>query len=156
MRLGRHVRDELRDTGEAVATDVMTGLRQSAAASARQADDRRRGAAAGEEACARRMREADQLGQPAHHGALEVDVGVIAGDDARVHRGCGQRSHHAGEGRRRVDPAEKGRMAVAHGVRQHISRGGRHQVVQRHRMLGKGKVEQLFAQGVGERLPDGP
>ena len=127
MRLGRHVGDEPRGAGEAVATDVVAGRRQRAAASAGEADDRRGGRAAGEQAGARRVREADELGQPAHHRALEVDVGVIAGDDARVHRGCRQRSHDAGGGRRRVDPAEEGRVAVAHRVRQDIAQRGRDQ-----------------------------
>ena len=154
--LGRHVGDELRGAGEAVTADVMAGRRQRATASARQADDRRGGPAAGEQAGARRVREAHELGQPAHHRTLEVDVGVIAGDNARVHRGRRQRSHDAGGGRRRVDPAEEGRVAVAHGVRQDIAQRGRDQVVQRRRLLRQRQVEQLFAQGVGERLPDRP
>jgi hypothetical protein len=126
MGLGRHIGDELWATGEAVATDVMAARRQRATASTREADDRRGGPAAGEQAGARRVREAHELGQPAHHRALEVDVGVIARDDARVHRGCRQRSHDTRGGRRRVDPAEEGRVAIAHGVRQDIARSGRH------------------------------
>ena len=156
MGLGRHVGDQLRGTGEAVTTDVMAGRRQRATAGAREADDRRGGPAAGEQAGARLVREAHELGQPAHDRALEVDVGVVARDDARVHRGCRQRSHHAGGGGRRVDPAEEGRVAVAHGVRQDIARSCRHQVVQRCRVLRQGQFEQLCAQGVGERLPDRP
>ena len=156
MGLGRHVGDELRGAGEAVATDVMAGRRQRATAGAREADDRRGRRAAREQAGARRVREAHELGQPAHHRALDVDVGVIAGDDARVHRGRRQRSHDPGERRRRVDPAEERRVAVAHGVRQDIAQRGRDQVVERCRMLRQGQVEQLFAQGVGERLPDRP
>ena len=153
--LGRHVGGELGSAGEAVATDVMAGRRQRAIASAREADDRRGGPAAREQAGARRVREAHELCQPAHHRALEVDVGVIARDDARVHRGCGQRSHDASGGRRRVDPAEEGRVAVAHGVRQDIAQRGRDQVVQRRRVLRQGQFEQLSAQGIGKRLPDG-
>jgi hypothetical protein len=102
------------------------------------------------------VRETHELGQPAHHRALEVNVGVIAGDDARVHRGCRQRSHDACGGRRRVDPAEEGRVAVAHGVRQDIAQRGRDQLVQRYRVLRQRQLEQLFAQAVGERLPDRP
>ena len=154
VRLGRHVGDELRGAGEAIAADVMAGRRERAAAGAREADDRRGGPAAGEQAGARRVREAHELGQPAHHRALEVDVGVIAGDDARVHRGCCQRGHHAGGGGRRIDPAEEGRMAVAHRVREDVAQRRRGEVVQRDRLLREGQVEQLLAQRIGERLPD--
>jgi hypothetical protein len=154
VRLGRNVGDELRGSGEAVPTDIVAACGQRAAARARKADDRRRGPAAGEQAGARRVREAHELGQPAHHRALEVDVGMIASDDARVHRGRRQRSDDAGGGGRRVDPAEERRVAVAHGVWQHIAQRGRDQVVQRCRLLRKGQAEQLFAQTVGERLPD--
>jgi len=156
MGLGRHVGDEPRGADEAVATDVTADPRQRATARARKADDRRGGPAAGEQAGSRRVRKADELGQPAHHRTLEVDIGMIAKDDARVHRGCRQRSHDAGGGRRRIDPAEEGRVAVAHGVRQHIAQLGRDQVVQRCRVLRQGQAEQLCAQGVGERLPDRP
>ena len=156
MGLSRHVGDELWDAGETVATDVMAGRAQRAIACAREADDRRGRPAAGEQAGARRVREAHEPGQPAHHRALEVDVGVIAGDDARVHRGCRQRSHHAGGRRGRVDPTEEGRVAVAHGVRQDITHRCRDQVVQRGRVLRQRQVKQLPAQGGGERLPDRP
>jgi hypothetical protein len=47
-------------------------------------------------------------------------------------------------------------VAIAHGVRQHIVQRGRDQVVQRCRVLRQGQVEHLFAQGVGDRLPDRP
>ena len=154
MGLGRHVRDELRGAGEAVATDVMTALGQRPIPSPREADDRRGGPAARQQAGARRVREAHELGQPAHHRALEVDVGVIARDDARVHRRRRQRGHDAGGRGRRVDPAEERRVAVAHGVGQHIAQRGRDEVVQRCRVLRQRQVQQLFAQGVGERLPD--
>ena len=100
------------------------------------------------------MREADELGQPAHHSALEVDVGVVAEDGRRIHRGSRQRNDDAGGGGRRVDPAEEGRVAVAHGMWQHVAQRGRHQVVERGRTLRQRQVEQLLAQGVGERLPD--
>jgi hypothetical protein len=47
-------------------------------------------------------------------------------------------------------------VAVAHGVRQDIAYSGRDQVVHCCRVLRQGQVEQLLAQGVGERLPDRP
>ena len=156
VSLGRHVGDEPRRSGQAVATDVMAGRRQRAIASAREADDRRGGPAAREQAGAGRVREAHELGQPAHHRALEVDVGVIAGDDARVHRGGRQRRHDPGGRRRRVDPAEERRVAVAHGVRQDVAQRRGDQVVQCCRALGKRHVEQPLAQLVGKRLPDRP
>jgi hypothetical protein len=78
VRLGRHVGDELRGARETVAADVTAGRRERASASGGEADDRRGGPAAGEQARPRRVREAHELGQPAHHRPLEVDVGVIA------------------------------------------------------------------------------
>jgi RNHCP domain len=45
-----------------------------------------------------------------------VHVSRIAGDDARVDRRCGQRSADAGGRRRRVYPAEEGRVAVAQDI----------------------------------------
>jgi hypothetical protein len=154
--LGRNVGHEPRGAGEPVAADVVARLRQRAAARAGEADDRRGGRAAGEQPGARRMRKADELGQPAHDRTLEVDVGVVAGDDARVHRGRGERGDDSGGRRRRIDPAEEGRVAVAHGVRQDIAQRRLDHVVQRDRMLGQRQVEQLAAQGAGERLPDRP
>jgi hypothetical protein len=81
------------------------------------------------------VRKADELGQPAHHRALEIDVGVVPSDDARIHRGGRQRRDDPGGGGRRVDPAEEGRVAVAHGVGQDVAQGGRDQVVERGRAL---------------------
>ena len=137
VSFGRHVGDELRRTGEAVATHVVAGRRQRATTGAREADDRCGRSAAREQARAARVRKADELGQPAHHCTLEVDVGVIARDDARIHRRCRQRRDDSGEGRRRVDPPEEGRVAVAHGVRQNVPRHRRDQVVERRGVLRK-------------------
>jgi hypothetical protein len=64
------------------------GCAQRSLARAGEADDRRGRRAAGQQPGAGRMGEPDELGQPADHGALEVDVGVVAGYDARVHRRC--------------------------------------------------------------------
>ena len=61
----------------------------------------------------------------------------------------------AGEGGGLTQP-KKARVAVAHRERQDIAQSGRDQVVQRGRVLRQGEAEQLFAQGVGERLPDRP
>jgi hypothetical protein len=59
-------------------------------------------------------------------------------------------------GRRRIYPAEEGRVAVAHGVRQDVAQRDRDQLVQRSRLVRQRQGEQLCAQGVGERLPDRP
>jgi hypothetical protein len=156
MGLSRHIGDQRRSAGEAVATDVMAGRRQRATASAREADDRRGGPTTGEQPGARRVREAHELGQPAHHRTLEMDIRVIARNDARVHRGRNQRNHDASGGRRRIDPAEEGRVAVAHGMGHDIAQRGPDEVVQRCRLLRQRQVEQLSAEGVRERLPDRP
>ena len=131
--LGGHVRDEPRGAREPVAPHVVADRRQRTAASAGEADDRRGRPAAREQAAARRVRKADELGQPAHDRVLEVDVGVVPGDDARVHRRRRQRGHDPRRGRRRVDPAEERGVAVAHGVRQDVAQRGRHQLVERAR-----------------------
>jgi hypothetical protein len=125
-------------------------------AGAREADDCRGGRAAGEQTGTGRVREAHELSEPADHGSLKVDGGVIAGDDARVHRSCRQRRHDASERGRRVDPPEEGGMAVTHGVRHDVAQGRGDQVLQRYRLLWQGQLEQLLTQCVGERLPDRP
>jgi hypothetical protein len=101
------------------------------------------------------VREAHKFRQPAHHGALEVNVGVIAGHDARVHCSRRQRSHDAGQGRRRVHPAEERRVAVAHGVRQDVARRRRDQLLQSGRLLRQLHVQKLVPQAIRHGLPDG-
>lgn len=44
-------------------------------------------------------------------------------------------------------------MSVPHRVWQHVTHRDRHEFIQRRRVLRQGHVEQLPAQGVGERLP---
>ena len=154
MSFGRHISDELWRADETVAPHVVAGCRQRATTGACKADDRRDRPAAGEQTPARRVWKADELGQPAHHRALEVNIGVIAGDNARIHRRCRQRSDDAGQGRRRVDPAEERRVTVAHRVRQHIPRHRCDQVVERRGLRRQRQVEQATFQPVGNRLPD--
>ena len=61
----------------------------------------------------------------------------------------------AGEGGGLTQPKKAGwPLPMACG--SDIAQRRRDQVVQRGRVLRQGQVEQLFAQGVGERLPDRP
>jgi len=69
-------------------------------------------------------------------GALEMDVGVVAGDDARVHRRSRQRGEHSRRGWRRVDPPEEGRVTVPHRVWEHVGQRGGDQRVQALAALG--------------------
>ena len=152
VRLGRHVAEQPRAAGEPRPAHVARprgGRRGSG-----QADDRRRGRPAREQAGARRVRVADQLRQPAHGRALEVHVRVVAGHDARVHRGRGQRRQHARQRRRRVDPAEERRVPVPHRVGQHVARHRRGERAELRRPVRERQREQLGAQVVGQRLPD--
>ena len=79
-----------------------------------------------------------------HFSGHAVDIGMIAGDDAWVHRGGRQRGHHASQGRRRVHPPEESRVAVAHGVRHDVAQRALDQVVKRRRLVRHGLVEQLL------------
>ena len=156
VRLGGHVCDQARTSNEPAPAHVVPGGRAGAAARTRQADDRRRGRAAGEKPGARCVRVAHELRQPAHGRALEVDVGMVARHHARVHRGGWQRRQHTGQRRRGVDPAEEGRVAVAHGVRQHVARHRCRQRLEPRRPVRQRQLEQRRAQIVRQRLPDRP
>jgi hypothetical protein len=149
--LRRHVGEQPRPAGEPCPAHVAS----RPAARPGQADDRRRRRPAGQQAGARRVRVAHQLRQPAHGRALEVHVRVVAGDDARVHRGCGQRRQHARERRRRVDPAEECRMPVPHRVGQHVAHHRRGERLDVRRPVRERQREQPRAQVPGQRLPDG-
>ncbi len=156
VRLVRDVREQARGARQAVAAHVVARLAERPAARTREAHDRGRRRAAREQAAAGLVREAHQLREPAHDRALEVDVGVVAGDDARVHRRRRQRGEHARRGRRRVDPPEEGRVAVAHRVGEDVAQGGRHQLLEGLAPLGQRQGQQPLAQLVRQRLPDGP
>ena len=118
VRLGGHVGNEARAAREAAPAHVVPRGGEGATAGAGQADDRRRGCPARQEPGARRVRVPDELRQPPHGRALEVNVGVVARHHARVHRGGRQRRQHTGQRRRGVDPAEERRVPVAHRVWQ--------------------------------------
>ena len=156
VRLGGHVGNEARAAREPAPAHVVPRGGGGAAAGAGQADDRRRGCPAGEQPGARLVRVPDELRQPAHGRALEVNVGVVARHHARVHRGGRQRRQHTGQRRRRVDPAEEGRVPVPHRVRQHVARHRPGQRLELGRPVRQRQLEQRRAQIVGQRLPDRP
>ncbi len=85
----------------------------------RQPDDRGHRCAAGEQPDTALRREADQLHEPAHGGPLDVDGGMVAARAARVHGGGEEIGHDPHRRRRRIDPAEEARVAIAHRVREH-------------------------------------
>jgi hypothetical protein len=97
----------------------------------------------------------DQLRQPPHDGALEMDVCVIARHDTRVHGRGGERKSYPRVGRRRVDPAEERRVAVSHGIRENVIERERGKLVELSAILRQRQLEKPLAQGLGERLPDG-
>ena len=156
VRLGGHVGNEARAVPGPAPAHVVARGGGGAAARAGQADDRRRGRPAGEEPGARRVRVPDELCEPAHGRALEVNVGVVARHHARVHRGGRQRRQHAGQRRWGVDPAEEGRMPVAHCVRQHVARHGPRQRLEPGRAVRQRQLEQRRAQIVRQWLPYRP
>jgi len=122
VRLRRHVRNQTRAARKPTPAHVVPRRGARAAASAGQAHDRRRRRPAGQQPTARRVRVPNQLRQPAHCRALEMNVGVITRHHARVHRRSSQRRQHTSQCRGRVDPAKERRMPVAHRMRQHVSR----------------------------------
>ena len=99
---------------------------------------------------ARIRRESEELREPRDHLALDVDRGVLAPADVRVHPGGEQLGQHARRGSRAVHPAEEARVAVARRVRAH-------ELVERRerRADGFAVARQRFAQRALHRVGDG-
>lgn len=65
---------------------------------------------------------AEQLHQPTDGSPLDIDSGMVAAGATRVQRGRKKITDDADRCWRRIDPAEEARMAIAHGMRQHLGR----------------------------------
>ncbi len=107
---GRDVEDETaRDPVLAVVPAVFDG---GGVPGGGQRGEGRARPAAGQQPGAHRI--PDELGQPPQHPVFEVHARVVAAGAARPHDGGGQLGERARRVRRRVDPGEEARMAVAH------------------------------------------
>ena len=141
---------------EPVAPHVPAVVARRPMARRREGDERGRRAATRQEPHAARGRESDQLHEPPHGGALDVDRRVVAAGAAWIHGGGEEVGEHADRCRRRVHPAEEARVAVAHGVRQ----DGGADAMQQGFGIEAGRAERLLHQrgalGRGHRFEHGP
>ena len=108
----------------------------------------------GQQTATRRMRVADQLGQPPHNRALQVHVGVIARHGARVHRGSSERRQHTRKRRRRILPAKGRRVPVTHRMRKTSAAILSTSASSPNTPVRQRQRQQLRAQLLRHRLPD--
>ena len=97
---------------------VPAALERGLVASGRERHEGRHRAPAHQEPHAALGGELDQLHEPAHRGALDVDCRMVTAGAARVQGSRQEIGDHPDGRRRRVHPAEEPRMTVAHRVRQ--------------------------------------